>query len=108
FKAFADFAVACCSFGSSCPAVCVVACFSGISLVIAVAVQSSCWRCPRSGRRAGAGDGRQRKQSQDAGGLFCNTEHNRRGRQFCFNAHSNSFISILMTFLDQTYFYLKQ
>ncbi|KAJ1123613.1 hypothetical protein NDU88_002081 [Pleurodeles waltl] len=31
------------SFGSGCPAVCVVACFNGISLVIAVAVESICW-----------------------------------------------------------------
>ncbi|KAJ1090249.1 hypothetical protein NDU88_003384, partial [Pleurodeles waltl] len=43
FKAFASFAVDPCGFGSSCPAVCIVACFSGISLVIAVSVQSSCW-----------------------------------------------------------------
>ncbi|KAJ1186065.1 hypothetical protein NDU88_002850 [Pleurodeles waltl] len=43
FKAFASFAVDPRGFGSSCPAVCIVACFSGISLVIAVSVQSSCW-----------------------------------------------------------------
>ncbi|KAJ1130889.1 hypothetical protein NDU88_009233, partial [Pleurodeles waltl] len=42
FKALASFAVDPCGFGSSCPAVSIVACFSGISLVIAVSVQSSC------------------------------------------------------------------
>ncbi|KAJ1157685.1 hypothetical protein NDU88_010385, partial [Pleurodeles waltl] len=42
FNTFASFAVDPCGFGSSCPAVCRVACFSGISLVIAVSVQSSC------------------------------------------------------------------
>ncbi|KAJ1124443.1 hypothetical protein NDU88_002904 [Pleurodeles waltl] len=42
FKAFASFALDPCGFGSSCPAVCIVACFSGISWVIAVSVQSNC------------------------------------------------------------------